>query len=72
MNASVDGLRWGTIGLYAGIRHNGDQSLLGLSRRLNEMFDRKAKASQKSVHDDLRDAAGGVQKMFADVPKAVD
>lgn len=72
MNDLADGSRRYTLGLYASILHNVDQSLFAVSINLKKMFDCEAKALQQGVHDALCDAVGGVQKSFADAPEVVD
>lgn len=60
MNNLVDGLRQDTLYFYASIRHNVDQLLVAISKRLKKVFDRRAKALRQDVHDALCDAAGCV------------
>lgn len=47
----VGGVCCDTFSLYTSIQHSVDQSLLNVSSRLKEMFDREAKSLQQGVHD---------------------
>lgn len=72
MKKLVGGLRRDTFGSCVSIRHNVDQYLLTVGSRLEELFDREAKALQPVVHGSLHYAGGGVQKLIADAPEVVD
>lgn len=72
MDDLVDGSCRDTFDSYASIRQNVDQSLLIVRNRLKKIFDREAKRLQKTMHDALRDAAGGVQQSCFDAREVVN
>lgn len=66
INGLLKGLHWGTIDLYASIRHSVNQSLVDGSKRLLEIFDLDAMVLQRGVRDTIRSAVGDIQKSFVD------
>lgn len=72
VNNLVDGLLRSIFESYTGIRHNGNQSLLVVSIRLNNLIDLKAQEFQRYIHAALCNAVGGVRDSFVAAPEVAD
>lgn len=68
----ADGLSRNICESNSSIQHSMDHSLVELSKRLTEMFDRVAMALQPGVIDAVCTAVAGVQESFVDASKVVN